>query len=73
MDLTVLGWDSAWAHAFEDYERKGFMPARVIVQHNHIYTLLTAGRGPSCLLEMRAEVAGKLRHQATGGHELPAV
>src|SRR5581483_9584313 len=45
----------------------GIEPARVTLRHSQIYRV-SAERG-----DLLAEVAGRLRHHATGAHELPAV
>ena len=72
MKLTALGWDEVRSRQFEEYARTGLAPARVTVQHNHIYVVQAEVAGGECA-ELRAEVAGKLRHTAAGTHELPAV
>ena len=67
MDLDALGWDAGFAAAFLDYGAAGFVPARVTLEHQHIYTVHT---GHADLL---ATVAGSLRHKAAARHEYPAV
>jgi ribosome biogenesis GTPase len=67
IDLTELGWDERWAAAFAPHEAEGLVPARVAIEFNHIYRVLTAGG------EVHAQHAGRLRHRAAGRHELAAV
>ena len=67
MDLREAGWTPALEEAFDAYRAAGLEPARVALELNHIYRVWTdAG-------EVLAEAAGKLRHEAAGRHELPAV
>ena len=66
-ELARLGWDRAFAAAFDAVAAPGLVPARVGVEHNHLYRVLTdAG-------ELLAEAAGRLRHGAAGADALPAV
>lgn len=67
MNLERFGWDEFFAESFAPLARQGFEPARVFLQHNKIYMLYT-GRG-----ELPAEAAGRLRHEAAGPEDLPAV
>ncbi len=66
-ELTLLGWDQSFAEAFAAVAAPGLVPARVVVEHNHLYRILTADG------ELLAEVAGSLRHAAAAGDVLPAV
>ena len=63
MDLESLGWDASLAEAFHPYEQHGFVPARAAVEHRIEYVVYSA------LGELRAELAGRLRHD----EEHPAV
>jgi|RhiMethySRZTD1v2_1073278.scaffolds.fasta_scaffold106229_2 ribosome biogenesis GTPase len=65
--LETLGWTSAWAEAFAPHRDAGLVPARVTLEHNHIFRVL-AGDG-----EHLAEAAGRLKHRAEGRAELPVV
>jgi ribosome biogenesis GTPase len=67
MDLREFGWDDAWATAFAQHAPAETMPGRVTIEFNHIYRVVTADG------ELQAQLAGRLRHQAAGRHELPAV
>ena len=66
-DLHDLGWDDRWAAAFAAHAPSGTIPARVAIEFNHIYNVMT-GEG-----ELRAQLSGRIRHQAAGRHELAAV
>ena len=66
-ELARLGWDRSFAAAFDAVAAPGLVPARVGVEHNHLYRVLTDGG------ELLAEAAGSLRHAAAGGDALPAV
>lgn len=61
--LESLGWDAGWADLFRPFGEMA--PARVAIAHNAIYDLYTE-RG-----EALGELAGKLRHEARSGAELP--
>ena len=63
--LEALGWNSFFAEQARRFP--GLAPARVTVEHKHFYRVVV-----ECG-EMRAEVAGRLRHQATGRDGFPAV
>lgn len=45
--LRDLGWDDAWAAAFQALAREGELPARVVLEHNHVYRVLTMNRRES--------------------------
>jgi ribosome biogenesis GTPase len=67
VDLQALGWDGRFAAAFQEHAAVGSVPARVTLEHQHIYTVHT---GHADLL---ATVAGSLRHRAAARREFPAV
>jgi ribosome biogenesis GTPase len=67
VDLRQAGWTSEFEAAFAPHRSSGLQPARVAAELNHIYRLWT-DQG-----EVLAEAAGRLRHEAAGRHELPAV
>jgi ribosome biogenesis GTPase len=66
-DLDTLGWDAFFEGHFASHREAGRVPARVILEHQHLYRV---GTGHS---EPLAHVAGRFRHRATGRHEYPAV
>jgi len=65
LNLQDLGWDDGFAAALQPHDN--CIAARVAAQHRGEYDVLTE-RG-----EQRAHVAGRLRHGASSGAELPAV
>lgn len=67
IDLREFGWDEQWASLFARHAAPGQVPARVIIEFNHIYRVVTAES------ELQAQLSGRLRHQAVGRHELAAV
>ncbi|MGH9412083.1 MAG: ribosome small subunit-dependent GTPase A [Vicinamibacterales bacterium] len=67
MTLEDLGWTPHWSEAFEPYRATGFRPARVSLEHTHIYRVLSAEG------ERLARVSGRLRHAAAARAEFPAV
>jgi ribosome biogenesis GTPase len=66
-DLHDLGWDDRWAATFAEHAPIGTIAARVAIEFNHIYKVMTAEG------ELHAQLAGRIRHQAAGRHELAAV
>ena len=66
-DLRELGWDDQWAAIFVEHASAGLAPARVAIEFNHLYRVVTADG------ELQAQHAGRLRHRAAGRHELAAV
>ncbi len=66
-NLEVYGWSDFFETAFEPLGKLGYEPARVVLQHNHIYRLYTA-RG-----ELDAGTTGRMRHEALSPSDLPAV
>jgi ribosome biogenesis GTPase len=65
--LRALGWDEALAAAFAPYAARELRPARVTLEHQHIYRV--SGDEGECL----ARVRGRMRHQAEGREAFPAV
>jgi ribosome biogenesis GTPase len=65
--LTALGWDTAWASAFGPFDAAGWRPARVTASHRDRWTVaLPSG-------DRDAVISGRLRHDAAGPGDLPAV
>ena len=65
--LAALGWNGRLQEAFAPYAADGLMPARVVLEHTHIYRVWAADG------ESLARVAGRLRHDASGRADFPAV
>ncbi|MBI3049357.1 MAG: ribosome small subunit-dependent GTPase A [Acidobacteria bacterium] len=68
MRLARLGWDDAFAAAFDALQLGGdVQPARVAIEFNYLYRVWTRDG------EREATAAGRLKHRATSRSELPAV
>ncbi len=65
--LVDLGWDPGWATAFAPFDAAGWRPARVVAAHRDAWILATAGG------DREAGISGRLRHEALGPGDLPAV
>lgn len=65
--LAELGWDDRWAALFAEHDRAGLVPARVSIEYNHIFRVVTASG------ELQAQHSGRMLHRAEGRHELAAV
>jgi len=65
--LEDLGWNARFADAFAPHAAPGIQPARVSLEHTHIYRVLSPDG------ERLARVAGRLRHAASGRADFPAV
>nr|WP_245954375.1 ribosome small subunit-dependent GTPase A [Paenibacillus flagellatus] len=67
MDMNEWGWTAERERAFREVAEPGDGFGRVALEHTHLYRIYTE-RG-----DMLAEVAGRLRHQAQGRGDYPAV
>ncbi len=65
--LTTLGWTPALEAAFAPHAAEGLVPARVAVAYGATYRVVT-GDG-----EYLADATGRMRHEAQGRRDLPAV
>lgn len=65
--LADLGWSAARERAFAPLAASGLVPGRVVLEHNHVFRVMTADG------ELLAETAGALKHKAGAKHELPVV
>ena len=65
--LAGLGWDQFFSEAFNRLSETNLEPARISVEHNHLYRIYTNNS------EQLATVTGKLRHSANAAAALPAV
>jgi ribosome biogenesis GTPase len=66
-DLEDLGWKPSFASAFAPHGAAGLAPARVSLEHTHIYRVITRDG------ERLARVTGGLRHRAITRADFPAV
>src|SRR3954467_2255400 len=68
MSLADFGWDAHFEQAFAAFGGKADgQPARVLIEFNHNYRLITA------VGELDAVLAGRVKHHARSRAELPAV
>ena len=65
--LHAYGWSAVFAERFAPFAEQGYQPARVVVEYQHIYRVVTANG------EVLATVAGRLRHRANDRLDYPAV
>src|SRR5439155_5123859 len=65
--LERFGWNSFFEGGFAPYPPQGYVVGRVAVQHKDHYVLYT-DHG-----EVWAEVSGRMRFQASGRQDFPAV
>ena len=67
MNLQVLGWSQFFANSLGNQWQESYTVGRVALEHKNTYILYTE-QG-----ELSADVTGKLRYQATGRQDFPAV
>lgn len=67
MNKAILGWKPNMDSQFRQIAEPGDGIGRVALEHTHLYRIYTE-QG-----DMLAEVAGRLRHQAKGRNDYPAV
>jgi ribosome biogenesis GTPase / thiamine phosphate phosphatase len=67
MNLELLGWGSFFSKNFSSQIQDGYTIGRVAVEQKNTYILYTE------FGEISAEISGKMRHQATGRQDFPAV
>lgn len=65
--LAALGWTDRLTAEFAPLAASGLVPGRVSLEHNHVYRVMTEEG------EWLAEAAGRIKFEATGRRELPAV
>jgi len=65
--LDAYGWDPVFAERFAPFAEQELLPARVVVQYQQIYRIVTEDG------ELLAMVAGRMRHRAEGRVDYPAV
>ncbi len=67
MNLDLLGWNSRWRDLFDQYKNDNLTPGRVVAEHRGAYRIETEAG------ERTGVLGGRLRHQAAGRLDLPAV
>ncbi len=65
--LKSLGWNEYFADHFAPYAEQGYSVGRISLEHKRIYRLMSEHG------ELLGEVTGKLRYEATGREDYPAV
>lgn len=65
--LLDLGWNDALARAFAPHAAEGLVPARVSVAYGATFRVLTPDG------DYLADITGRMRHEAAGRRDLPAV
>ena len=65
--LDQYGWNARFAAAFAEHAAPGRVPARVVLEHTHIYRVITEAG------ETLARVSGRLRHRAQARPDFPVV
>ena len=67
--LVRLGWGTFFSQAFDALDDPTLEPARVCIEHNHLYRIRTSADGP----ERMAQASGSLKHSAQKQAALPGV
>lgn len=67
MNLSEFGWNEQLNEQAKPYLKEGQGVSRVILEHKHIYRVLTEAG------ELLAEITGKLRHNAESRGDYPVV
>ncbi|MBY6038099.1 ribosome small subunit-dependent GTPase A [Fictibacillus nanhaiensis] len=67
MNLKSLGWNETFEEAFNEYKGQKLVPGRISVEHKGLYDVLTEEG------ELLGEITGKIRYNAKGRHDYPAV
>lgn len=67
MDLSSLGWTAREAEAFAPHRAAGLRPARVAIAYGATFRVYLEDG------ETLADVTGRMRHEAKGRRDLPAV
>lgn len=67
LHLNTLGWKPLFDNDFQEYAEAGYQAGRVALEHTHLYRVYSE-QG-----EVLAEVSGKMRYEANGRADFPAV
>ena len=67
MKLESIGYSSSFEEEIRKVAGAGLVPGRVAAEHTHVYRVFVEGG------ELLAGVAGRLRHEARGPQDFPAV
>jgi ribosome biogenesis GTPase len=67
LNLKSLGYNQTFEESFKVYENQELVPGRISIEHKGLYRVLTESG------ELLGEITGKIRFNATGRHDYPAV
>jgi ribosome biogenesis GTPase len=67
VNLENIGWNSFFNNSFAPYSQQGYIAGRIAAEHKHIYRVYIE-QG-----ELLAAVSGKMRYEASGRRDFPAV
>jgi ribosome biogenesis GTPase / thiamine phosphate phosphatase len=67
LKLEQLGWNSFFIESFKQYDQEEFRVGRVILEHKHLYRIMTEYG------ELLGDLTGRLRFNAVGREDFPAV
>jgi ribosome biogenesis GTPase len=67
MKLIILGWDDYFEQCFVPFSLQGFKPGRIAVEQKELYHVFTETG------DLPARITGKMRHEARGRVDFPAV
>jgi ribosome biogenesis GTPase / thiamine phosphate phosphatase len=65
--LKMFGWDDFFDNHFSLFIQQGLIPGRVIAEHKNTYKVIGQ------FAEVSAQISGRMRHDALGRSDLPAV
>ncbi|WNB91639.1 ribosome small subunit-dependent GTPase A [Bacillus sp. NEB1478] len=67
MNLKSLGWNQTFEESFQEYNNQALVPGRISIEHKGLYRVLTENG------ELLGEITGKIRFNAEGRQDYPAV
>ncbi len=67
MELASLGWNSFFADAFTEHQKQGLVPARVVTEDKHFYTVVGE------MGDLLAVVTGRIHHRRESNSDFPKV
>jgi ribosome biogenesis GTPase len=67
LNLKSLGYNQTFEESFKEYENQSLIPGRISIEHKGLYRVLTESG------ELLGEITGKIRFNAEGRQDFPAV
>ncbi len=67
MELALLGWNAFFSDAFTEHQKQGLLPARVVTEDKHFYTVVGE------MGDLLAVVTGRIHHQRASKSDFPKV